>query len=167
MLIATKVLLISFISRLSHCYRGWNEYVNVKICKCLFSNLTNMCGPNFHLLQVVYRHGDTQPEVVENLETSTDEGHPLLNNTTIDTLCRSLSGNQWRIVYVTTWEIQIIPTGLLPSVVISCNYVDIERTILSILYPPPLVYIYIINFTFLTTWSCVSVPLPTTSSASR
>ena len=58
------VALISFISKLNHCYWEWNESLNIKIYKCLVLNLTKM--RNFHPLEVVGRGSETQLQVGEN-----------------------------------------------------------------------------------------------------
>ena len=50
---------------LNHCYWKWNSCLNVKICKYLVSNSTNM--RNFQPLEVVDRGSETQSQVVENL----------------------------------------------------------------------------------------------------
>ena len=52
MLITTIVVL----SRQNHCYREWNGRLNIKICKYLYTDYTNMS--NFQ--PVVYRYRDTQ-----------------------------------------------------------------------------------------------------------
>ena len=44
-------------------------YLNITICKCLLSNITNMS--NFQSLEVVDRGSETQPQVVENLNKLT------------------------------------------------------------------------------------------------
>ena len=54
-----------FKSRSKHCYWERNVCLNIKICKCLVQNETNMI--NFHPLEVVDRGSETQLEVGENL----------------------------------------------------------------------------------------------------
>ena len=43
--------------------------LNIKTCKCLVSNKTNM--GNFHALEIVDRGSETQPKEVENLNKLT------------------------------------------------------------------------------------------------
>ena len=70
----TIVVLICFISQINNWYWEWNVCLNIKICKCLVLNLTNMS--NFQPREVVYRGSEIQPQVVENLNklTKQDKG---------------------------------------------------------------------------------------------
>ena len=67
----TFVLLITTIVVFNsiHCYWERKEWLNIKICKCLVSNKTNV--GNFQPLEVVYRGSETQLQVGENLNKLT------------------------------------------------------------------------------------------------
>ena len=48
---------------------GLKRFLNIKICKCVVLNLTNMT--NFQPLEVVGRGSETQPQVDKNLNKFT------------------------------------------------------------------------------------------------
>ena len=58
-----------FVTRLNYCYWELKVCLNIKICACLVSNLTNM--RDFHPLEVVGRGSETQLQVGENLNELT------------------------------------------------------------------------------------------------
>ena len=47
---------ICFIERINHCYWEWNDCWDIKICKCLVVNKTNMS--NFHPRELVSRRNE-------------------------------------------------------------------------------------------------------------
>ena len=59
------VVFICFVNRLIHSYWEWNVCLDVKICKCLVSNLPDMSYS--HTLEVVGRGSEAQSRVGENL----------------------------------------------------------------------------------------------------
>ena len=62
---ALQSFLICFISRLDHCYWKLDSCLNIKICKYLRLNSTNLS--NFQPLEVVGRGSETQLQVHEKV----------------------------------------------------------------------------------------------------
>ena len=60
-LLSSVLLLTYFISQSNHWYCEWIGCLNIKICKCLVSNQTNMSY--IQPLEVVDRGSETQPQV--------------------------------------------------------------------------------------------------------
>ena len=68
-LLITTIVLICFISLPNHCYWELNVCLNIKNCKYMCSDQTNMS--NFRPLEVVGRDSETQLQVGANLKKIT------------------------------------------------------------------------------------------------
>ena len=85
--------LICSINQPNHCYWEWNVCLNIKICKYLCSNYTNMS--NFQPLDVVGRGSETQLQVGENFKKFIQQNKGWIQCIIINYKCCSLPVRQW------------------------------------------------------------------------